>query len=400
MKLAVMTSHSIQYQAPWFRALAQKVDLEVFFGHRQDAEGQAAAGFGHAFEWDIPLYEGYRFHWLENVSAKPGVDAFAGCDTPGVADELGHGAFDACVVFGWYLKSSLQAVRACRRLGIPVLMRGDSQLGTPRPWARRAAKYVPYRWFLSRLDAHLYVGQANRDYLHHYGVPDDRLFFVPHFVENDRFAAASDRARADGTSRAIRTEAGAAAGDVVFLFAGKLVGKKRPADFVEAVARAHRLDRRIRGAVVGSGPLEEALRRQAEASRAPVHFLGFRNQSAIPACYAAADCLVLPSDGGETWGLVVNEAMACGLPAIVSDAVGCAPDLIDEGRTGSTFPLGNVDALAGRLQQTAALLAADRGHFAGPVAARIAQYAVEPAVAGTLRALDHVVRRSTISVPR
>jgi glycosyltransferase involved in cell wall biosynthesis len=391
-RLAVVTSHPIQYQVPWFRALAREVDLEVFFGHKQDAEGQAAAGFGQAFEWDIPLFEGYRYRWLENVSARPGVDAFAGCDTPGVIDALRDGGFDACLVFGWYLKSSLQAVRACRRLGIPVLMRGDSQLRTRRSWTTRAVKYLPYRWLLPRIDAHLYVGHANREYLRHYGVRDEQLFFVPHFVENDRFSAAADRARHHGAAAALRAEIGASPGDVVFLFAGKLIEKKRPADFVEAMGLLRSQGVRARGAVVGSGPLEGTLRRQAATSDAPVHFIGFRNQSAMPACYAAADCLVLPSDGGETWGLVVNEAMACGIPAIVSDAVGCGPDLIEEDRTGFSFPCGDVAALAGRMRTVVARLTVSRNHFTGPVSARVAGYAVGPAVTGTLQALRHVTR--------
>ena len=79
--------------------------------------------------------------------------------------------------------------------------------------------------------------------------------------------------------------------------------------------------------------------------------MGFVNQSELPAVYASADVLVLPSDGQETWGLVVNEAMACGVPAVVSDAVGCGPDLIEPGRTGATFPFGDIAALAAAIEE-------------------------------------------------
>jgi len=121
-------------------------------------------------------------------------------------------------------------------------------------------------------------------------------------------------------------------------------------------------------------------------------FAGFKNQSELPACYVAADCLVLPSDGGETWGLVVNEAMACGLPAIVSDAAGCAPDLIDEGETGFTFPVGDTTQLAGRL--AVLLEMKQRGHDFGPTLAEKTQiYSVESAVNGTLKAVDALARR-------
>src|SRR5687768_15584731 len=101
-RIAVVTSHPIQYQAPWFQALARRLDLVVFFAHRQDARGQAAAGFGHEFEWDLPLLEGYDHEWLHNVAARPSVDVFSGCDTPEVLDRLAVGRFDACIVNGWY----------------------------------------------------------------------------------------------------------------------------------------------------------------------------------------------------------------------------------------------------------------------------------------------------------
>lgn len=390
MKLALVASHPIQYQAPWFRALARVVDLEVLYCHRQDAAGQAAAGFGQPFEWDIPLLDGYNFRWLENVSRHPGVEEFSGCDTPGIGRVLREGGFDACLVNGWYLKSCLQAIHACRQQHIPVLVRGDSQLKTFRPWTTRIAKYWPYRWFLSKIDAHLYVGRANRAYLRHYGVQERRLFFAPHFVDNDRFVEGADRARREGAATLLRAEHGAGPDEVVFLFAGKLIAKKRPGDFVEAIATLNARGVQARGFILGSGPLEAALRRQAAACGAPVQFLGFHNQRAMPTCYAAADCLVLPSDGGETWGLVVNEAMACGVPAIVSDAVGCAEDMVVEGETGFTYPCGDTGALADRMQSLVAGRTESSEHVRRQASAHAARYGVGPAVAGTLQALQFV----------
>jgi len=394
--LAIVTSHPIQYQAPWFRALARNVDVTVYFAWKQDPKGQAAAGFGTEFEWDVPLLDGYRYEWLTNVSRVPGVDAFAGCDTPDVADRLARGRFDACIVNGWYLKSYVQAIRACRRLQVPLLMRGDSHLKTPRHPLLSAAKYVPYRWGLNRIDAHLYVGSANRRYLQHYGVPEERLFFAPHFVDNDRFAASAGCARTSGDVQAIRASMGAGPEACVFLFAGKLIDKKRPSDFIGALAELRRRGVRAIGAIVGSGPLQPALEAQAQASGVDLRWLGFRNQSEIPACYAAANCLVLPSDGRETWGLVVNEAMACGRPAIVSDAVGCGEDLIEAGRTGDIYPVGNVAALADRMAAMAIRLAHHRAEVKDAVRARIGRYSCDAAASGTIEALRHVRRRSPV----
>lgn len=392
-RLAVVTSHPIQYHSPLFRALAQHVDLEVFYCHRQDAAGQAAAGFGLAFEWDVPLLGGYQHHFLENVSSEPGVDRFAGCDTPEVHPRLRDGHFDACLITGWYLKSYLQALVACRRLGLPALSRGDSQLATRQAQLWNRAKYLPYRTLLAQFSAHLYVGQANRAYLRHFGVPDSRLYFTPHFVDNDFFRSRAMRAREDGTRERVRREAEAAADDCVCLFVGKFIDKKRPLDFVRAVVAAARRNPRIRGMMVGSGPLEPAVNDAIRNDAAPITCVGFRNQTELPACFAAADVLVLPSDAGETWGLVVNEAMACGVPAIVSDACGSAPDLIDEGRTGYTFRLGNIDELADALIRMERWLAGHREEVFDAVRSRIATYSCDRTVRGTLEALDGVRRR-------
>jgi glycosyltransferase involved in cell wall biosynthesis len=388
-----VTSHPIQYQAPWFQSLAREHDLVVFFAHRQDARGQAAAGFGHEFEWDVPLLDGYQSEWLRNESAAPGVDTFAGCDTPEIAERLRAGRFDACLVNGWYLKSYLQAVRACRRLGVPVLMRGDSHLKTRRHPLLALGKHLPYRWLLGRVSAHLYVGEANRRYLRHYGVRPERLFFAPHFVDNVRFAAAADRAHASGDAGALRHRMGADPGTRVCLFAGKLIDRKRPADFIDAIARLQHEGMPVLGAVVGSGPLAEALADRALARGARISFLGFRNQTEIPACYAAADCLVLPSDGRETWGLVVNEAMACGVPAVVSDAVGCGEDLVDA-MTGAIYPVGQTAALADRLGRLLIRIDRERPRIRQAVLDKIGAYSCTAAVAGTNRALRFVLETS------
>jgi glycosyltransferase involved in cell wall biosynthesis len=334
-RIGFLISHPIQYYAPIFRELAKRCDLTVFFAHRQTAEQQARAGFGVAFDWDVDLLSGYDSRFLTNVARQPSTDRFAGCDTPDIAEEIVGGNFDAFVVPGWALRSYWQALRACRRRGVPVLVRGDSQLGGQRNNAVRFAKALAFSHLLRRFDGFLYVGQRNREYLLHYGVPAGRLFFSPHCVDNDAFAAASS-----GTDRR--------RGRRRVLFVGKLIGRKHPADLLHAVARLG--DKAVQIAFAGSGELEPELRQIAAASSVDADFMGFVNQSELPAVYASADLLVLPSDSQETWGLVVNEAMACGIPAVVSDAVGCGPDLIEAGKTGATFPFGDTAALAAAIR--------------------------------------------------
>ena len=375
LRIGFLVSHPIQYYAPIFRALAERCDLTVFFAHRQTGEGQAKSGFGVAFDWDVDLLAGYRSTFLTNVARQPSTDHFSGCDTPEIAQEIERGRFDAFVVPGWGLRCYLQAVRACRRARVPVLVRGDSQLPGQRSAAVRLAKALLYRRMMRRFDGYLYVGQRSREYFEHYGAPKSRLFFAPHCIDNQAFAHQRSVRAPDRRRR--------------LLFAGKLIERKRPIDLVRAAALLQSRGAKIELAFAGSGELEPELRRATDAAGLPAVFHGFVNQSALPATYAAADLLALPSDARETWGLVVNEGMACGLPAVVSDAVGCGPDLIEEGATGAVFPLGDIEGLAGALERTLAL---DPGLSGEAIRARLAVYSPSRTAQGIMDAAAQLRR--------
>ena len=385
MKLGVLCSHPIQYVSPLLRELARRCELHVYYGHRQTPEQQGAAGFGVPFDWDVDLLSGYRHSVLENVARAPGVGSFFACDTPGIAEEVSRQRFDAFVVLGWHLKCYWQANRACRRYGVPVLVRGDSQLRTPRSPTKRLVKEATHRWIMRQFDGYLYVGKRNREYLLHYGADPRRLFFAPHFVDNSWFR---DRAAAAAPHRtALRHKLGIPDGAKVLLFVGKLLPFKRPQDILRACTERVLRDRDCQVLFVGSGPLQETLRDEAELRGVRATFAGFRNQSELPAFYDVADALILPSEQ-ETWGLVVNEAMACGTPAIVSGAVGCAPDLIVPGATGAVFPVGDTQRLADAIRAMLGRKADAAVQKA--LASKIACYSIDAAVEGTLSAINRV----------
>jgi glycosyltransferase involved in cell wall biosynthesis len=381
VRLAIVVSHPIQYYSPLFRELARHVDLHVFFGQWVSAEQQARAGFGQAFEWDVDLTDGFAWSRLRNVAPRPGPDHFFGSDTPDIGAELRDGGFDAVLVLGWYLKTFVQAAWAAKRLGLPVMARGDSHLGTPRGALVRWVKAVTYPGLLRAFDAALYVGVRSRAYYEHYGYPSDRLFFSPHCVDTAWFA---DRATAE-SGRALRTRLGVGGGETVVLFAGKLVDLKRPLDIIEAVARQGAPP--VHVVVAGSGELAAAMTARAAALGVNLHLLGFLNQTQMPSAYAAANVLVLPSTR-ETWGLVANEALACGTPIILADTVGCAPDLAADGRVGRVFPVGDVAALAHAIGEVVR-----RPPSRGEIAAKSRAYGLAPAVAGIVDALAAVTQR-------
>jgi glycosyltransferase involved in cell wall biosynthesis len=347
-RLAIIASHPIQYYAPLYRELARHIDLTVFYAHRATPEQQAVAGFGTAFDWDVDLLGGYQHAFLRNVAVDPGAHHFWGCDTPDIGERLATERFDALLSIGWHLKSHWQGIRVAKQQGISVLVRGDSHLDTPRGWIKLWVKRRAYPTLLRVFDAALYVGRRNRDYYEHYRYPTQRLFFSPHCVDTARFAAgATEVARAE-----LRSRLGIGMEQKVALFAGKLVDFKRPLDVIEAAAIVRQQSSAIHVVVAGSGHLEAEMRACAAQRNVPLDILGFQNQSKMSAAYSAADVLVLPSTGRETWGLVCNEALASGRPIIISDAVGCAPDLAADGRVGRTFPAGDVGALAGALAET------------------------------------------------
>lgn len=385
MKLAIAATHPVQYQVPWYRALARRngVELTVYYALLPGPE-QQGVGFGRDFAWDVPLLDGYRWEALENTAREPSLDGFFASRTPRVGAALARARPEAVIVGGWNAFPLLQALGACRRLGIPCLVRAESSgLFRRPPWVRAF-----HRRLLSRFDACLAIGRSNREFYLRNGVPDERIFPVPYFVDNERFAAQEAAWTPERAS--IRAGWGIAPEEICFLFAGKLVPKKRALDFLAACGTARRSDPRIRALMVGTGEMESAAREFAARHASGAVFAGFLNQSEISRAYVAADCLVLPSDFGETWGLVVNEAMVHGLPAIVSDRVGCGPDLVVDGQTGRIVPFGDVEALAGTLLAMSADGAA-RAAMGRRAREHVASYSAERAVDGTLRAVAYVL---------
>lgn len=346
MRVAFLNSHPIQYHSHWFRALSThpELDVEVLYCWKPDAAAQGRSGFGVAFEWDVPLFDGYKYRFLKNIAKTPSTDSFSGLDTPEIRSLIKSGAYDAVVTNGWHYKSGWQAMRACWSADVPVLVRSDSHLHTQRSAFARMAKEIPYRWFISRLDGCLPVGRWSAEYFLHYGASPGRVHIVPHVASGVFTHASSQRTERRAL---LRRQWGVEPDDVVFVFVGKQAEVKRPLDFVAALGAASKTTRHIAGVIVGDGPLRADCETLGKQSAAPLKFVGFMNQSKVVDVYLAGDVLVLP--GAETWGLVVNEAMSCGMPAIVSDRVGCGPDLVEHGATGWIFPYGDVDALTGLL---------------------------------------------------
>lgn len=348
MKALLVSSHPVQYASHLYRLYAKdpRLDVTVAYCSLQGAQPGLDSEFGVEVAWDVPLLDGYSWINPRNRSPRPDVARFFGLVNPGLWSAVRGGHFNVVLCYGWHSASFWIAALAAKFSGAKLVLTTDAHTLAPRG---RSRWKVPLKKLLLPLilrfaDAVVVPSTMARTFVESLGVPSPRIFLLPYVVDNAFF---DERARrADKSAR--RSAWGVPPTSLVALFSGKLVDRKRPFDLLRAVAE----NEHWWAVFAGDGQLRPAL--EAEAARLGIdtrtRFLGFVNQQGMPEIYAAADVLVLPSEH-EPFGLVVNEAFACGLPAIVSDACGAAGDLVQQGRTGFTFPVGDVRALSSRLRQ-------------------------------------------------
>ena len=390
IRLTVVMTHPVQYSSPWFRYIAREapeLDLTVLYAIEPNAEQQAVE-FARAFTWDGSLRDGYRNLVLRTTREEDSIasERFFGLDVPGLGNAIRATEPDVALVSGWHSAFLVRAIWACRRAGIPLVYRGDSYLAHRHKGLRSWTWGARTRFLLGRYDVWLSVGRLAREYLEFFGVARERIFDSPHAVDNDFFAREAAPFR-DGARRLeARREWGIPGRAYVALFVGKFIERKRPLDVIDAL---HVMNGDGVLLAAGSGALESECRERAREKNVPVIFKGFLNQSELGRACAIADCLVLPSVY-ETWGLVVNEAMATGLPCVVSDGVACAPDLIVPGETGEVFSVGDISALASELTRLRS--EKDDGQIRSTKCRDLVnQYSYEHATKGLVRACEAVV---------
>lgn len=346
-RLAIVASHVIQYQDPFFRLLAADPDVAVtvFYCSRAGAEIYRDADMQTSLKWDIELLQGYRHVFLRNFGRG---DGYARLINPGIVPAIARGNFDAVLFFlGWGTITSLLGIATCRVTGTPFFLYGDSSFPPPEDsWrAKLRARFI--RSVFALASGFMVSGKLNADYYRHYGGDPDRFFLLPWAIDNERFAGASRFA--PGEREAMRTRFGIAPHEVVFVFSAKLVPRKDPMTLLRAVAR---MQHRNHAAVVflGHGELRNELEAFAREHNLHAIFAGFVNQADLPKHYAMCDVFVLPSTY-EPRGAVINEAMACGLPVVVTDRCGSLGDIVQENDNAFVYPSGDADALARHLDR-------------------------------------------------
>ena len=341
LKLGVLVSHPIQYFVPVYRqlALAKGIELTVLYRTRVGVDEYHDEGFGQTVKWDIPLLGGYQHHFLSNKNKIAGIEW-------GIVAALLHQRFDAVLIHGYNSATNLLAIFIARIIGTKVLMRGDTRWQEHHQ--RTGLKSLLKRLLFKCCNGFVSIGTLNRAYYLQHGLPSARIFFAPFCVNNEQFAASpvtKVQARKD-----IRTALQLQADTEIVLFASKLVKRKRTDDLIRAFATLEGEFPTACLVIAGSGDEQASLQYLSESLRIKqIRFVGFQNQTQLPPLYAATDVFVLPSDE-EPWGLVINEVMAAGVPVIVSNEVGAAPDLVEGKGTGIVYRCGDVDALSQALR--------------------------------------------------
>ena len=331
-----------------FELLQQRnnIDLHVFYTWGKEVlQNKFDPGFEREIVWDIPLLNGYSYTFLENVAADKGSHHFKGIQNPGIIKAIEHYKPDAILVYGWAFQSHLKVLKYFKHK-IPLLFRGDSTLLNKLNPVKKIVRNFFLRWVYSKIDLALYAGSNNKEYFKSAGIKEDQLLFVPHAVDNKRFHEWSVN-HPDAGSR-FRQELGILDKDFIFLFAGKLEKVKDPQLLLSAFLDG-KFNRQVHLVFVGDGNLKAILKQNANAAQ-NIHFTGFINQSRIPEIYSNSDVVILPSIS-ETWGLVINEAMACLKPVIISDQCGCAVDLVKNDINGYIFRTGDKKDLLTKMKK-------------------------------------------------
>ncbi len=350
-RIVILASHVIQYSSPLFRRMAQdpRLDLQIAYCTLQGATPSIDPEFGVEVKWDTSVLDGYPWVHLPNRSPTPGLGRFFGLFNPGVWGLIRKSHFDAAILPGYFYFTAWIAIAAAKWNGTPIIFVTDSHSlrswNTQSPWKLRFKKWLVRRIF-SLGNAIMVSSSGGLEYMESLGFSNDRIFLVPTAVDNDWWTEQASRV----DRAAVRANWKIPQDATVAVFCAKLQQWKGPMDLLEAFAQANVPNSYL--VYAGDGPEKGNLERKATELGLSDHvkFLGFVNQSQLPSAYCASDFLVLPSLF-EPFGLVVNEAMLCGLPAIVSDRVGAKFDLVRSEENGYVFPAGNVDALAAILRQ-------------------------------------------------
>jgi glycosyltransferase involved in cell wall biosynthesis len=371
-RLTIVTEIIAPYRIPVFNALAQQreIDLHVIFLAETDRTQRQWRVYQDEIRFSYQVLPSWRrrfgrFHVLLNW---------------GMQSALRRAAPQVVICGGYNYLASWIALRWARRRAVPILLWVESTAKDRRRghvWAERLKTR-----FIRGCNAFIVPGKSSREYLRHYAVDDSRICIAPNAVDNEFFAHHAGQSRQGAANRRGATQIPSR----FFLFVGRLVPEKGIFDLVEAYGKLTAELRKDWGLVfVGNGGWAADLKRRASSmDSGHVLVAGFAQREELANYYGLADVFVFPTHS-DPWGLVVNEAMACGLPVITTDAAGCTSDLVRHGWNGLVVRAGDTAQLASAMTQLASCSSL-RSEMAVRGRERIADYSPEACASGLARA--------------
>jgi len=352
-RIIFLLSHPVQYYSPLFVEIANQpeLDLRVLYCSNENVNGHIDKGFGVEVKWDIPLLEGYNYKFMKNNSWKPSIfNGFWGLLNFRIFSELRNCRSSYLVINGWNYASYFLAVIAAKIFGLQLCLRGESPLNQEllRPKIILLLRKIFFKYLFFKLfNYFFFIGIENKKFYEFYGVPARKLVFTPYSVDNERFAKEFEKYK--NIKNELRREAGLPVNKVIILFSGKYIEKKRPMDLLKAYKELDNEESVL--VFLGDGELRNKMNDFIRLNKLKnVFLIGFKNQTELGKYYSMAHIFVLPSGPGETWGLVVNEAMNFGLPIILSDMVGCSPNLLHQKINGFGFNMGDIEEIKNKLK--------------------------------------------------
>lgn len=340
-KIAIITTHPIQYYAPLFAKLSENEDIsfKIFFTKGSLENYSFDKEFKREIVWDVSVLENYDYEFLQNTSKTAKKGGFFSIKNPLAIEKIEYWGANAILVFGWNYESHIKIMRHFKGK-IPVFFRGDSTLLDETTFLKSKLRMIFLKLIYSYIDFAFYVGKCNKNYFLMLGLKENNLLLASHCIDNDRFTN-------NKLNKDFRLELNIKKDEKVILFCGKFISKKNPLSLLNVFKKMNLPNSHL--VFVGNGELEDELKYQSTNNK-NIHFLPFQNQNTMPDVYKMANVYCLPSSGpGETWGLAINEAMACGITVVASNKCGCSEDLIIDSQTGYVFESNNEKSLENAL---------------------------------------------------
>ena len=352
-KLVIVVSHSMQSFAPLYQEIAKrsKIDLEVIFLTDAGSKEYYDKDFGKCFSWNVDLSSGYNNVVLEPgkpLSCSGALKNYFNMDSKRITSVLQKINPDVILVNGYACRFVNRATKWARRNKKGVMLFGDSELLHQRSLFTRMVKRFVVNGFFKKIDLFLTIGDQNEKYYEHYGVPVAKLFRSRCPV-NIKFHNEDLILLSHEEKLKLREKIKIGLGGFILLFVGKFCKRKRPQDMVKTIKLLRNEGYDVSGLFIGSGELLDSTKELAKKLEVQdkCYFLDFINQKDIGERIKCGDLLVVPSSE-EPWGLVVTECGMCGVPAVVSDKVGCVgeTDMLRPGISGEVFECGNIQNMA------------------------------------------------------